>query len=369
MATSPHQIAAVPSGIIDEEQRHNDSRKERPRFSFMEWLERRSQPYIVGSMAIVAVLRGFYLFTDKLVNLAHYTALNATLSLVTGVLLSCASELTITIAGRRHKLFKVQLFNAKLALASATLKQKPIWEVEVERLADQVKANAWAMRISMGMSLLAAASYLIDSTGAVGFIGFAIASALAAYVLYLMYYHGVQTDEIVEDGTAETADAIREELNLIRIEEIARLRSTLASAAVSPTGRLALIASGLPIPDQRQVMPILRLMLRAESPEEEADPTATWLAMRDVALRAGEDLINRTVDDVTRKYRRKCASQARRYPDLIQLHPVRGWIVEPTFVEGFFDLSSLGESGQESGKPRPQPGAIVEAERAHEQVR
>jgi hypothetical protein len=217
------------------------------------------------------------------------------------------------------------------------------------------------MRISMGMSLLAAASYLIDSTGAVGFLAFAVASALAAYVLYLVYYHGVQTDEIREDGAAETAETIRAELNLIRIEEIARLRSTLASASVSPAGRLALIASGLPIPDQRQVMPILRLMLRAEEPETDADPTANWLTMRDVALRAGDDLASRHLDDVTRKYRRKCAANVRRFPDLIQLHPTRGWIVEPTFAEGFFNLSILAEAGQVSPSPLMPVGTVVEA--------
>lgn len=365
MAVSVSPVSVVYADDPAAPTTRSSTASDRPRFSFMQWLERRSQPYIVGSMAIVAVLRGFYLFTDKLVNLAHYRALNAVLSLLTGLLLSGASELTITIAGRRHKLYKSQLFNAKLALASAPSKQQPIWAVEVERLTDQVRANAWAMRFSMGMSLLAAASYLIDSTGAAGFLGFAVASALAAYVLYLMYYHGVQTDEITEDGSAATADAIREELNLIRLEEIARLRGTLAASGVSPAGRLALIASGLPIPDQRQVMPILRLMLRAETPDVPTDPTASWLSMREVALRAGEDLVNRHVDDVTRKYRRKCAAQARRYPDLLQLHPTRGWIVEPTFAEGFFDLSTLPE-GQQSREDSDIPdGAVIEVVPAH----
>lgn len=328
----------------------------------MEWLERRSQPYIVGSMAIVAVLRGFYLFTDKLVNLAHYPALNAGLSLMTGILLSGASELTITIAGRRHKLFKVQLFNTKLALASATLKQKPIWDVEVERLADQVKANAWAMRISMDMSLLAAASYLIDSTGAAGFIAFAMASALAAYVLYLMYYHGVQTDEIKEDGSADTAESIKESLNVIRVEELTRLRTTLASAAVSLTARLALIASGLPIPDQRQVIPILKLLLRVEEEQDEQDGTQGWLSTRDIALRAGEDLQERKADDAMRKYRRRLSSNAHRYPERIRLDPVRGWLIEPSLAESFFGLAPVASSPAFDGAGDRPEVRLVEAD-------
>src|SRR5690348_11327889 len=112
--TTSSRVTVVSADEPTDRPDRRSTTNDRPRVSFMQWLERRSQPYIVGSMAIVAVLRGFYLFTDKLVNLAHYPALNAVLSLVTGILLSGASELTITIAGRRHKLFKVQLFNAKL---------------------------------------------------------------------------------------------------------------------------------------------------------------------------------------------------------------------------------------------------------------
>ena len=120
MATTMSQAVNDLSAMRTQPEGLKSARMGTQPFSFMAWLERRSQPYIVGTMAAVAILRGFYLFTDKLVNLAHFPALNAVLSLVTGILLSGASELTITIAGRRHKLFKTQLFNAKLALASAT---------------------------------------------------------------------------------------------------------------------------------------------------------------------------------------------------------------------------------------------------------
>jgi hypothetical protein len=308
-------------------------------------------------MAGVAVLRGFYLFTDRLVNLAHYPWLNLPLSVGTGILLSVASELTITIAGRRHKRFKAQLFNARLAHASATGKHQPIWAVEVERLTEQVSANQWAMRVSMAMSLLSAASYLIDSTGAASVLAFVVAVALAGYTLFLMYFHGVQTEAIHDDGTAETAAALRDALHRIRLEETVRLRTLLQEATVSPSARLALIASGLPIPDQRQVLPILRLLLRVEE-HTETDSTAVWLTMRDVALRAGDDLVGRKADDVARKYRRRCSDNAHKHPETIRLDAGRGWIVEPDFAVTFFHLPPERAAASEAAWPS---SLIVEA--------
>lgn len=359
MSISPNRSEDVPGSSPgnspDKEQAHR-------KFSLIHWLERPSQPYIVASMAIVAVRRGFYLFTDKLINLSHYPAINAPLSLFTGILLSGSSELSITFAGRRHKLYKQQLFTARLALASATPKQKPMWEIEVERLSDQVRANLWAMRISMGMSLLAAASYLIDSTGTAGFLAFLVASALAGYVLYLMYYHGVQTDEIKEDTAGRMAESIRDELNVIRLEEMGRLREALRTTSVNPSGRLAIIASGLSIPDQRQVIPILRLLLRIEEPADQVSETATWLSTRDLALHKGADMATRKADDVMRKYRRRLSSNADHFPQQIRLDPIRGWLIEPTFAQEFFNLPSQSGSFIGSDQSLEIPGRIVNDE-------
>ncbi|MBA3824623.1 MAG: hypothetical protein H0X24_12110 [Ktedonobacterales bacterium] len=305
----------------------------------MEWLEKKSQPYIVIATTIAAVIRGFYLFTDKLVNLTQLPWLNLPLSVVTGIIMSIVSELTISIAGRRHKLYKQQLYIAKMSAANATKQTKEIWQVEVERLKDQVAANILAMRVSMVMSLVAASSYLIDSTGAQGLISFLVASSLAGYVLYMMYYHGVQTDEIKEDGSQETADNILDTLNAIRIEEVQRLRTELQNmATLSVPARLALIASGLPITSQKAVMPTVRLLLKQEEPEEERTDISGWYTMKEIALHMGEDLIHGNADNITRKYRRRCADNAHKFPESIRLDPMRGWLIEPEFAKEFFDL-------------------------------
>lgn len=308
------------------------------RISAMEWLERRSQPYIVITMAIVAVVRGFYIFSDKLVNLAHVPAINVPLSIGTGVALALASELTVTIAGRRGKRNTTLLYNARLALASCPERQRELWEVEVERLREQVQANKWALRIAMLMSLVAAASYLIDSTGAVGFVPFLIASAIAGYVLYLMYYHGVQTDEIPDDKSAAVASIIEDRLHALRIglvEDLQRMRDT---ELLTPGAKMAIIAAGLPVPAQRQMMPVIRLMMRPAEAVEPEDETAGWLSMRDIAEIKGEVGDGRTLDNLTRKYRRRASDNAHAYPDKIKLDPVRGWLVEPSFADGFFKL-------------------------------
>lgn len=337
---------------------------ERKKIGAMEWLEKRSQPYIVYATAAAAVIRGFYLFTDKLINLAKIPALNIPLSILTGIIMSITSELTISIAGRRHKLYKAKLYAAELGAASANKAQKPIWDVEVKRLNDQVKANLLAMRVSMGMSLLAAASYLIDSTGAAGIIPMLIASSLAGYVLYMMYYHGVQTDEIKEDGSAETAEEILETLNVIRVEEVARLRAELQNAAsLSVPARIALIASGLPIPDQRRIMPTVKLLLRADdgSDPEGADDAASWYTMRDIAMMKGEDFTQRRADDIMRKYRRKVSDNAHKHPADIRLDPMRGWLVEPVFAEAFFDLPPMpGTASSSQAGSRVVDGTITE---------
>lgn len=308
----------------------------------MEWLERRSQPYIVIATSIAAVIRGFYLFTDKLINLTHIPLLNIPLSVGTGIIMSIVSELTISIAGRRHKLYKAQLYAAKMSLATANKQQKEVWKVEVERLGEQVKGNLLAMRVSMGMSLVAAASYLIDSTGAAGFIQFATASALAGYVLYMMYYHGVQTDEIKDDGAIETEERIIHELNLMRVEEVGRLAVDLRSqGTLSVPARLALIASGLRAPAQRQVMPTVRLLLNQPTTNDDELDTANWYTIRDIALMLGKDLVgksSRDIDNICRNYRRKASDHAHQFPDRVRLDPVRGWVVEPDYAADLYDL-------------------------------
>lgn len=351
MAAQPRNIRVLPLPDVHQGEGQDNipspPQVPRKKLGVMEWLERRSRSYIVIATSIAAVIRGFYLFTDKLVNLTRFPLLNYPLSIVTGIIMSIVSELTISIAGRRHKLYKQQLYAAKMALASANKQTAEMWKVEVERIQDQVHANLWAMRVSMAMSLVAAASYLIDSTGAEGFIQFLIASSLAGYVLYMMYYHGVQADEIKEDGSAETAQLIKETLNVIRVEEVNRLRSELQNmGTLSVPARLALIASGLPVPDQRQVMPTVRLLLKGESEPEEVTDTSHWYTMKDVALAKGEDLIRGNADNITRKYRRRCADNAHKFPESIRLDPMRGWLIEPQFAKDFFDLASCDDDEQ-----------------------
>lgn len=313
----------------------------RKQMSPMERLETQSQPYIVYIMAGVAVIRGFYLFTDKLVNLSHYPAVNFPLSIVTGLALSLVSEITVSIAGRRQKRYANKLFQAELMVASCPKSQKDIWATQVKHFKEQKSANTTALYVSMGMSLIAASSYLIDSTRAALGVPMLIASALAAYVLYLMFYHGVQTDEIRADGTDETAEQIFEEMNALRVDAMARLRQQFATAEMGIPQMLPIIASGLPIQDRRQVMPILKLLIGKEEPEalqEDDDDTSSWWSMKQLALVAGEDFSKRKADDITRKYRRRVSDNAHKFPEYIKLDPVKGWLIEPSFAAKLFSV-------------------------------
>jgi len=318
--------------------------------STMERLETQSQPYIVGTMAIVAAVRTMYIFTDKLVNLTQWGVVNVIFSGVSGLLLAVVSELSISIAGRRHKRYKTLLYQAKMAQAVAKKKDRDLWEVEVKKLTDSVAANLFMMRVAMGMSLYAAASYLIDSIGATGVhqaglfaqgIATLSAVAIAGYVLYLMYYHGVQTDEITEDLTESMAIHVEDALARIRVDALERIRGRLDNQELSVPAELALIASGLPITSQRLVMPTVKLLLGArEDRDDDGDNTATWWNMKQLALACGENFASgRKADDITRKYRRRCADNAEKYQDDIRIDTERGYIVNPDFAKDFWGIS------------------------------
>ena len=120
----------------------------------------------------------------------------------------------------------------------------------------------------------------------------------------------------------ETAARIQDQFNLMRIEEMARLRDDLASRSLDVGARLALIASGLPITGQRLVMPTITLLLGRG--EDDA---------------CGEDFASgRKPDDITRKYRRRCSDNAEKYREKIRMHPVFGWVVEQQFAKDFWNI-------------------------------
>ncbi|HKD73985.1 MAG TPA: hypothetical protein VKB76_00765, partial [Ktedonobacterales bacterium] len=283
--------------------------------------------------------------------------------------LAIISEITISIAGRRAKAFRALLYQAEQARAVGKKRDRELWDVEIKKLRDQVKANVWMMRGAIVLSLYAGASYLIDSIGLTGHqhtdrlaTGISVLSAVAivGYVLWLVVYHGVQTDEIPEDGTSETAARIQDQLNLMRIEEMARLRDDLASRSLDVGARLALIASGLPITGQRLVMPTIKLLLgRGEDDGDGVDELAGWWNMRTLALACGEDFTSgRKPDDITRKYRRRCSDNAEKYRDTIRMHPMLGWVVEPQFAKEFWNIPDdlfnrmfADANGAENGSP------------------
>jgi hypothetical protein len=324
----------------------------RRQLTAMEWLERRTQPYIVWTMSISAAIRTVYVFTEHIVDLTKIGALNTFINAVTGIALALISDLTIVIAGRRRKLYNQHLFNAKLALASAKKSQLELWQVEVKRLEEQVNANNFAMWAAMIMSIYASASYLITSAGVTGALGMASASAIAGYTLYLAYFHAVQTDEIKEDGTAEVATAISEQLNFIRVEEIARIRNEFANGqtAMSIPARLALIAGGLSVPEQRRVMPTLGLLLRSGDVPiaEDEDDITSWYTVRSIAIMirdAGKSTA--TLESIMRNVRRRLGDNAEKHPDQIRVLPGTGWMIEPEFALDFFDLPKPANSNED----------------------
>lgn len=318
----------------------------------MEWLERRTQPYIVWVMSISAAVRTVYVFTDRIVDLTKLGAFNTFLNIITGVALALISDLTIVIAGRRKKLYTKELFNAKLARANARKSQVEVWAVLVEQLEQQVKANDTAMKIAMIMSIGASATYLVTSSGATGWFAVLTASFIAAYTLYLAYFHAVQTDEITEDGQQEVADTIKKQLNLIRVEEIARIRSdfTNGATAMSVPARLALIAGGLSVPEQRRVMPTLTLLLRSAdvtNDDEDDDDGTVWYEVHEVATLIRDiKQMNIQFESIKRRVRRKLLDHAEKYPEGIRMVDGRGWIVESSLALSIFDLPDITSNTQ-----------------------
>lgn len=337
LAFPPTQTNSMPSKIDPNE------RIARKKLSAMEWLERRTQPYIVWAMLIAAAARTVYTFTDHLVDITKFGTMNYGINVLTGLALALISDLTIVIAGRRGKLYKKDLFAAKMAQAQARKAQAAMWAVEVKRLDEQVASNKMAMWVAMGMSVYASASYLITSTSATGALPMIGASALGAYVLYLAYFHSVQTDEMKEDGTQEVAEQISEQLNMIRVEEIARIRGEFSAGqtAMSVPARLALIAGGLSVPDQRRVMPTLGLLLRSgdtiDAPEDE-DLTG-WYSVREIAIMIRDAVLSKAkFESIMRNVRHRLDSNAEKHPDAIRYLSGQGWMVESAFAIEFFNL-------------------------------
>ena len=322
------------------------------KLSAMEWLERRTQPYIVWVMSISAAVRTVYVFTDRIVDLTKLGAFNTFLNIITGIALALISDLTIVIAGRRKKLYTKELFNAKLARANARKSQVEVWAVLVEQLEQQVKANDTAMKIAMIMSIGASATYLVTSSGATGWFAVLTASFIAAYTLYLAYFHAVQTDEIKDDGQQEVADTIKTQLNLIRVEEIARIRSdfTNGATAMSVPARLALIAGGLSVPEQRRVMPTLTLLLRSAdvtNDDEDDDDGTVWYEVHEVATLIRDiKQMNIQFESIKRRVRRKLLDHAEKYPEGIRMVDGRGWIVESSLALSIFDLPDITSNTQ-----------------------
>jgi hypothetical protein len=343
-ARAPLHLVAAESQEVPPIAPDVSAKIQRHQLTAMEWIERKTQPYIVWIMSISAALRTVFVFTDRIVDLSKLGVFNAGLNVTTGIALALISDLTIVIAGRRRKLFNQKLFAAKLAKASAKKNQVELWGVEVARLQEQMRANNTAMWLAMFMSIYASATYLITSSGTVGFLGTLGASAIAAYTLFLGYFHAVQTDEIKEDGTQEVSDLISENLNLLRVEEIARIRAEFAvgRANMAVPARLALIAGGLSVPEQRRIMPTLSLLLRApgetESDDEE-DETTRWYSVRDIAVmlrESGKSTIS--LDNIMRNVRRRLADNAEKHQEVIRLVSARGWVAEPAFAIDFFSL-------------------------------
>jgi len=303
-------------------------------------------------MSISAAVRTVYVFTDRIVDLTKLGAFNTFLNIITGVALALISDLTIVIAGRRKKLYTKELFNAKLARANARKSQVEVWAVLVEQLEQQVKANDTAMKIAMIMSIGASATYLVTSSGATGWFAVLTASFIAAYTLYLAYFHAVQTDEITEDGQQEVADTIKKQLNLIRVEEIARIRSdfTNGATAMSVPARLALIAGGLSVPEQRRVMPTLTLLLRSAdvtNDDEDDDDGTVWYEVHEVATLIRDiKQMNIQFESIKRRVRRKLLDHAEKYPEGIRMVDGRGWIVESSLALSIFDLPDITSNTQ-----------------------
>jgi len=303
-------------------------------------------------MSISAAVRTVYVFTDRIVDLTKLGAFNTFLNIITGVALALISDLTIVIAGRRKKLYTKELFNAKLARANARKSQVEVWAVLVEQLEQQVKANDTAMKIAMIMSIGASATYLVTSSGATGWFAIISASFIAAYTLYLAYFHAVQTDEITEDGQQEVADTIKKQLNLIRVEEIARIRSdfTNGATAMSVPARLALIAGGLSVPEQRRVMPTLTLLLRSAdvtNDDEDDDDGTVWYEVHEVATLIRDiKQMNIQFESIKRRVRRKLLDHAEKYPEGIRMVDGRGWIVESSLALSIFDLPDITSNTQ-----------------------
>lgn len=337
----------------------------------MEKLERRSQAPIVIIMAIVAALRTVFIFTDRVIDFSRVAGLNIAISLITGLALAFISEITISIAGRRHKLFKVLQYQAEMSGAVAKKRDKDLWSVEMRRLKEQVSANLFMMRLAIGMSLYAAASYLVESVGTTGAKhdslvaqGASLLSAvmIAGYAQYLVYFHGVQTDEIKEDQSEALAVQVQNKINEMRVLAMENFIGRLSNAELTPAQEFGFIGSGLPVTAQNQYAPLLRMLagLRPEDADEEDHAgridTSGWYSLNDIAILQGKlplpnitqltsAEIRKKTDNIKRPLRSKLDRYRDRFGDIacegkFQLDPTRSYIVEPSFAHDFFELPS-----------------------------